>query len=201
MQKWLICFDLDGLYFTEQSFQKFKENLAPNIEKSKRDYVLALSDQMTLFKTGKMTEEDYRSWAKNELGLSSSLEEIYEKLSQAYEINEEVKALAHTLRDRWYTIGICSNNFPTRIRELEKKFHFLEDFDVRVFSYETWIMKPDPKIFQVLIEKSWLDPKQIFYSDDKEEKIEWAKTLGIHTFIFHNFQEFVQDLKKCWIEI
>jgi hypothetical protein len=38
------------LYFTEQSFQKFKENLAPNIEKAQRDMVLALSNQMHDFK-------------------------------------------------------------------------------------------------------------------------------------------------------
>jgi hypothetical protein len=47
----LICFDLDGLYFTEQSFQTFKEAIAPNVEKDKRDLILALSDEMKSFKS------------------------------------------------------------------------------------------------------------------------------------------------------
>ncbi len=46
-----VCFDLDGLFFTKESFQRFKENLAPNVEKAKRDLVLALSDQMKAFKS------------------------------------------------------------------------------------------------------------------------------------------------------
>ena len=46
-----ICLDLDGLFFTKESFQRFKENLAPHIAKEKRDYVLALSEQMKFFKS------------------------------------------------------------------------------------------------------------------------------------------------------
>ncbi len=201
MDKWLICFDLDGLYFTDESFQKFKENLAPNIEKSKRDLVLALSDEMKAFKSGTMSEKEYRERAKNELGLSYSNEEIYTILRESYEVNKKVEQLAKVLRGKWYKIGVCSNNFPTRIRELDKKFHFLDNFDVHVFSYEVGVMKPDQKIFQILIDKSGVEANKIIYSDDKKEKIQWAKSLWIQTFIFHNFDEFVQDLKNCWIEI
>ena len=201
MDKWLICFDLDGLYFTEQSFQRFKENLAPNVEKSKRDWVLALSDEMREFKSGNMTEENYRERAKDELWLSCSNEVIYQKFQECYEINENVEQLTKLLRKKWYKIGVCSNNFPTRIRELNKKFHFLDNFDIHIFSYEVWVMKPDPKIFQILIEKSGFTPDKIVYSDDKEEKIQWARTLWIKTFVFHTFDEFVQDLKDCWVEI
>jgi FMN phosphatase YigB (HAD superfamily) len=33
-------------------------------------------------------------------------------------------------------------------------------------------MKPDPRIFEVLIEKSRMKPEKIIYSDDNEEKLE-----------------------------
>lgn len=154
MKDILICFDLDGLYFTSESFQRFKETLAPDIEKEKRDFVLALSDEMKAFKLGNISEEEYRERVKKELGLSCSLEEIYTKLRDSYEVNPDVVQLANNLKDKGYKIGICSNNFVTRIRELDKKFHFLDDFDVHIFSYEVGAMKPDTKIFQVLIEKS-----------------------------------------------
>lgn len=197
----LICFDLDWLYFTEASFQRFKETLAPNVEKEKRDLVLALSEQMRQFKSGILSEEEYRNRAKQELGLSCSNQEIYAKLRGSYEVNAKVEQLAKQLKTKGYKIGICSNNFPTRIRELNNQFDFLKDFDVHIFSYEVGVMKPDPKIFQILIDKSGVEAKNIIYSDDKEEKIQWAKSLGIQTFVFHNFEEFVQDLKSCWVDI
>jgi len=200
MDTWLICFDLDGLYFTEQSFQRFKESLAPNVEKAQRDQVLALSDQMRDFKSWTLSEDEYRNRAKKELGLECTHEEIYAKLRESYEVNEKVEQLAKNLRQKGYKIGVCSNNFPTRIRELDKKFNFLQNFDIHIFSYEVGYMKPDTKIFQVLIDKSGMNPSQIIYSDDKEDKIQWAKSLWIQTFVFHSFDEFVQDLKKCGVE-
>ena len=201
MEDTLICFDLDGLYFTSESFQRFKENIAPDVEKLKRDMVLALSDEMKAFKLWNISEEVYRERVKKELGLSCSLEEICTKLRDSYDVNEEVVQLAKNLKEKGYKIGICSNNFITRIRELDKKFHFLDNFDIHVFSYEVGSMKPDMKIFQVLIKKSWLSAKQIIYSDDDERKLSWAKKLWIHTFVFHDFDEFVQDVKNCWVEI
>lgn len=197
----LICFDLDGLYFTEQSFQRFKETIAPNVERDKRDQILALSNQMRDFKSWIMSEEDYRDWAKRELWLYCTNEYIYTKLRESYEVNKYVEQLAKNLKQKWYKIWICSNNFSTRIRELDNKFNFLANFDVCIFSYEVWFMKPDSKIFQILIDKSGLAANNIIYSDDKEEKLQWAKSLWIQTFVFHDFDEFVQDLKDCWIEI
>lgn len=201
MKNTLICFDLDGLYFTEQSFQRFKETLAPNVSKEKRDYVLALSDEMKRFKAGEVSEEEYRNRAKKELWLSCANEEIYERLRESYEVNEKVKELISVLKEKWYKTGVCSNNFPTRIRELDKKFNFIKDFDVHIFSYEVGILKPDAKIFQELINKSWLQPHEIIYSDDKEDKLTGAKSLWIQTFVFHSFEEFVEDLRKCGIDI
>ncbi|HMS91667.1 MAG TPA: HAD family phosphatase, partial [Candidatus Absconditabacterales bacterium] len=152
-------------------------------------------------KLGNISEEEYRERVKKELGLSCSLEEIYTKLRDSYEVNPDVVQLANNLKDKGYKIGICSNNFVTRIRELDKKFHFLDDFDVHIFSYEVGAMKPDTKIFQVLIEKSGLSAEQIIYSDDDEKKLSGARNLGIQTFVFHDFDEFVQDVKNCGVKI
>lgn len=201
MSERLICFDLDGLYFTHESFQRFKETLAPNTGKSKRDYVLALSDEMKQFKSWKLSEEAYRTRAKEELWLTCSNQEIYETLRDSYEMNEGVEQLVKELRKNWYKTGVCTNNFPTRIRALDEKFHFLDNFDVHILAYEVWALKPDPKIFQTLIDQSWLNPEQIIYSDDKEENLKRAKSLWITTFVFHNFQEFVDDLRRCWIKV
>jgi putative hydrolase of the HAD superfamily len=156
---------------------------------------------MRKFKAGELSEEDYRERAKKELWLSCDNEYIYQKFHECYEVNEKVRELTLTLKKKWYKIGICSNNFPTRIRELDEKFNFLKHFDVHIFSYEIGALKPDAKIFKALIDKSWLQPHEIIYSDDKEDKLAGAKSLWIQTFVFHTFEEFVKDLRKCGIEI
>jgi HAD superfamily hydrolase (TIGR01509 family) len=84
----------------------------------------------------------------------------------------------------------------TRIRELNKKFDFLKDFDVQVFSYDVGVTKPDKKIFESLVKKSKVDANQIVYSDDSPIKLSGAEELGIHTFVFENVDGFVEKLEE-----
>jgi HAD superfamily hydrolase (TIGR01509 family) len=171
------------------------------VEKAIRDHVLALSNEMKAFKSGQMQEEEYRAYAKKELWLDIPDEEIYKTLRESYEIDEKVQQLAVTLKEKWYKLGICSNNFPTRIRELDTRFHFLDLFDVKVFSYEVWSMKPDTKIFQELVLQAWLPASSVIYADDKEEKLAGAKSLWMQTFVFTNFDGFLHDLRGCWVAL
>jgi hypothetical protein len=71
-----ICLDLDGLFFTGESFQRFKEALAPNVAREKRDFVLALSPQMREFKAGILDEQTYWNWVRSELMIYISNKEI-----------------------------------------------------------------------------------------------------------------------------
>jgi len=172
-----ICVDLDGMFFTEKSFQTFKTALAPESEPEKRDFVLALSPQMKDFKAGKISEIEYWNRVQQALNLSLSHEEIFQILRESYEINSEVEQLVKRLKEEGHTLCICSNNFPTRIRELNKRFSFLSLFDVVVLSYEVGVLKPDRKIFEALVEKAGCQPEEIVYADDKESSLPEAKKL------------------------
>ncbi|MDR0283070.1 MAG: HAD-IA family hydrolase [Candidatus Peribacteria bacterium] len=165
------------MFFTDHSFQTFKATLAPHIEPEKRDYVLALSPQMKNFKAGKISENDYRNRVQQELNLSLSHEEIFSVLRESYEINPEVEHLVKNLKEKGYKLCICSNNFPTRIHELDKKFSFLSLFDVVNLSYEVGVLKPDKRIFETLVEKAGCLPGEIVYADDKEGNLIEAKEL------------------------
>ena len=195
-----VCVDLDGMFFTDTSFQTFKTSLAPYIEKEKRDYVLALSPQMKAFKTGKMSETDYRNRVQQELNLSLSHEEIFQILRESYEINPEVEQLVKELKRKGYQLCICSNNFPTRIRELDKKFNFLSLFDTVILSYEIGAMKPDKQIFEALLQKTGCQPAEIVYADDKESNLLEAKQLWISTFVFKDVEEYILNLKHLGVE-
>jgi FMN phosphatase YigB (HAD superfamily) len=138
-----ICLDLDGLVFTKESFQHFKENLAPSVPQAKRDTVLALSPEMKAYKKGIINDTTYRERARNQLKISFTNEEIAQLLAENYTLDVEVEALAKALRKQGYKLCICSNNFPMRINALDQKFNFLSLFDVAIFSYEVGVLKPE----------------------------------------------------------
>jgi putative hydrolase of the HAD superfamily len=190
-----ICFDLDGVYFSGESFKRFKKNL-PKKETSdeKINDVLYKSEEMAAFKTGTISEDDFWHYAKQELGITISNQDIYSCLQDSYEVNSEVKEFISEIRAKGYKSCACSNNFVTRIRELNNKFNFLQDFDFYVFSYEEHVTKPDKLIFERLIEKSGNKANEIAYSDDEPSRLTGAIDLGIEAFVYENFTQFRSKL-------
>jgi putative hydrolase of the HAD superfamily len=190
-----ICFDLDGVYFLngKSNFIKALVELGVSEDEAKR--VFLKSDQMNKqYKLGKMTDEEYWSWALSEWKLNVSTKEIIDLLIKGYETNEPAVEYVKKVREAGYKTVICSNNFPERINGLQERFGFLNDFDVIVLSYEVGIDKPNKEIFQVLINKSGVQANEIFYSDDDETKMEGAKELGINTFLYTDFDAFIKHL-------
>ncbi len=233
-----ICFDLDGVYFTKESFRRFKASLLDvanqtssstdsritssidpslqsNISSSSSpsspstspltispediDQVLYHSDEMMKFKTGKISENDYWNFARKYLGLTVNNNEIFSLLFDAYEVNPQVVELVRKVRSQGYQTCICSNNFETRIRILNEKFDFLKDFDVVVLSYKVGVMKPDKGIFQELINRCAVPPRQIVYSDDSPEKLAGAQELRITNFVFEDVEQFERKLEELGV--
>ena len=123
-----VCFDLDGVYFTPESFQRFKKALSGNNSEDVIEHVFHKSDEILNFKKGLISENEYWDYVRKSLKISMPNEEIFQALRDAYEVNEEIVDLVKKVKEKGLQTCICSNNFETRIRELNSKFDFLKNF-------------------------------------------------------------------------
>lgn len=135
------------------------------------------------------------------MGISITNDEIYKLLRDSYEINPEVRDYVRKARLAGYKTCICTNNFVTRIRKLDRKFSFLADFDVQVFSYEVGVMKPDKAIFEELVVAAGVKAREIVYSDDDGGKLQGAVELGINAFVYENFNQFIDKLVSLGVKV
>lgn len=190
-----VCFDLDGVFFTEHSFRDFKIRVSAHSNQSELIDDVFHGSMMSDFKTNVITEETYWDYVRQTLEVTLTNEEIFKMLRESYVVNGHVKEYVCKIREAGFATCLCSNNFITRIRELEEEFSFLRHFDTKLFSYEIGVLKPDIKIFQALVEQCGVKASEIVYSDDSEANVSGAKKLGIHTFIFNNFNQFEHALK------
>lgn len=194
-----VCFDLDGLFFTERSFSDFKMRISDQTNQSDLIDDVFHGSMMSNFKTNIITEETYWDYVRQTLEVTLTNEEIFKMLRESYVVNAHVKRYVCELKEAGYIICLCSNNFITRIRELEEEFAFLRHFDTRIFSYDIGVLKPNINIFQALVEQCGVNASEIVYSDDSESNLSGAKELGIHTFIFNNINQFKLSLKNFGI--
>jgi putative hydrolase of the HAD superfamily len=197
-----ITFDLDGVYFTESSFQNFKKNLPKTVtEEEIVNHVLFKSDQILQFKRGELSEDQYWNFVRDVLGVTLDNQTISKLLADSYQVDQNVVDTVKKVRSSGIKTCICTNNFPTRINALNQKFGFLSDFDIQIFSYQVGAIKPDPKIFQALINRSGCLPQEIFYADDKQANVDSARLLGIKTLVYKGFDNFISQLKTQGVNL
>jgi 2-haloacid dehalogenase len=75
-----------------------------------------------------------------------------------------------------------------------ERFEFLSWFDGVVVSGEERIVKPDPRIFRLLLDRFGLDPASTFYVDDSPANVAAALELGLDAVRFRDPGQLGQDL-------
>lgn len=80
------------------------------------------------------------------------------------------------------------SNYPKRGFENTIRYYpFFELFDGKIVSYEHQEVKPERKIYEILLEKYQLDPKECVFIDDTLANIHTALEFGMEgVHFFHN---------------
>lgn len=197
-----ITFDLDGVYFPngKANFMLALEKLGVSPEEAKR--VFLKSDQMNqLYKNGKMTDDEFWTWAAQEWKLGKTPQELIKLLVDSYDVDENVVSIVKKVRANGYKTLVCSNNFAARVNGLQERFGFLNNFDASVFAYEVGASKPSLAIFQELVKRSGVDAESIVFADDNPDNLAGANEIGITTFLYEGFDKFVEQLKFLGVRI
>ena len=97
---------------------------------------------------------------------------------QDYEgVNQEYKELVRRLKNHGYCVYYLSN-IPQDVLELLTERGVLTQFDGGVASCEVHINKPDPRIYQALLDKYGLKASECVFIDDNLANVQAAFTLG-----------------------
>ncbi len=197
----VITFDLDGVYFPngKANFISALVKLGVNEDEAKR--VFLKSSQMNQdYKNGTMTDEQFWTWALKEWKLKIDWRELPKLMVDSYDVDENIVNIVKEVRKNGYKTAICTNNFPARINGLQERFGFLDNFDIKVLSYQVGFSKPDRKIFEALVEKSQVEASEIVFADDNPESLSGAKEVGITTFLYEGFDKYLAQLESVSVK-
>lgn len=71
-----------------------------------------------------------------------------------------------------------------------------EIFDQIILSGNEGISKPDPKIFEITLERLNENPENCIFIDDSPTNVEAARRLGMAGIIYQNFNQFEQEMEE-----
>ena len=69
-------------------------------------------------------------------------------------------------------------------------------FDEMILSYDTHLVKPDPKIYLLMADKLGVDPSRCVMIEDAVENITGAKSCGMQGVVFKDVDQLESDLSK-----
>ena len=80
---------------------------------------------------------------------------------------------------------------------VENKFD--DAFDALVLSAEVGIMKPDPRIYHIALDKLEVKPNEAVFVDDMPANVEAARTLGMQGILFQSQEQTLDKLKELLV--
>jgi putative hydrolase of the HAD superfamily len=101
------------------------------------------------------------------------------------------------LRPR-YKIGVLSNAWSEARAFHNARFKFDTWVDVAVYSAEVRLLKPDPRIYQLLLARlGQLKGEECVFVDDKLVNVQAARALGMQAVLCRETRQTIGDIQKC----
>jgi putative hydrolase of the HAD superfamily len=128
---------------------------------------------------GQVSLEDVWGWVGAHLCLSpGQLVSLKRDFWAGDQLDQELCDYIRDLRPRYLT-GMLSNNWSTDGRAMAQELGIADCFDAFVTSAEIGVMKPDPCIYQVALDRLGLSPPETVFVDDFVENVKAARRLGM----------------------
>jgi len=136
---------------------------------------------------GAISDEDYVRHVTDQLGLPDS-EAALDFLQAFYtsdRFHHDVMDAARALRER-YKVAVLSNAFPAQVDTIREQYGIdvHVEFDVYVNSAMVGMSKPDPRIYELTLERLGVAPSRVVFLDDTLRNVDAARELGLHAIQF-----------------
>ena len=159
------------------------------------------SNPLFELETGRLSEATFMSRLSEELsvirGDAVALDDFGERYFRHLQPNERVIDYMRRLRERGYKLAICTNN----VREWEVRWRAMlpvdEIFDVVVDSAFVGSRKPEPRFYEVALERLGVSPEASLFIDDVDVNCDGARQLGMQAIRFRSTDQAIEAIEAA----
>lgn len=99
-----------------------------------------------------------------------------------------------SLKEQGLKVYVLSNFSEKIWKDCKDALEFFEYTDGGIISYKEHLIKPNPAIYELLLERYGLEADECVFIDDLKENVEAAITLGIHGIVFKTYEQAKKEL-------
>lgn len=154
-----------------------------------------MSDLSTRAQHGEISADAFWEQTVRNLAASMSIREFRRRFFADDALDQELMTLIRSFRPKYKT-AIISNAWLDARKLFTDVLHIADAFDEIVISAEEKIMKPDPRIYQLTLDRLGVQAEQALFLDDLRANVRAAQTLGMHGIHFKTAQQVMQEVKQ-----
>ncbi len=195
-----VIFDI-GRVLAGYGWEKYLRGIAPEEEAYRAvEQAVFLSPDWEEHDKGLLTEEEeIRDFISNAPKYEKEIRQTYENLGECVWKLDYALPWVRELKSRGFRVFALSN-WPKHIYDQRKdKLDFLDLMDGYILSYREHVIKPDPAVFRLLLERYRIEPEKAVFIDDTLKNIEAAERLGIHGIHFRSLEQAKEELEKLGV--
>jgi len=160
-------------------------------EKVREIYFSDTNDKVDL---GVITMDQFNEYVLDTLQISRDKKHLLEEVfyERAYIDEDLLKQIMEMSRE--YKIGLLSNYSNDLRPRIEKEWAIDSVFDEIIISCEVGMIKPDPAIFNLMLDRLGVKADESVFIDDRIKNIDGAKEMGFHTIFFTSREQALEEL-------
>ena len=145
-------------------------------------------------------EEMLEGFIRNDPSVEKELREIYISLHGIITRADYAIPWIQALKKAGYQVLVLSNFSDKVKRDNSDALDFLEYVDGGILSYMDGVIKPDPAIYRLLLDRYGLNPEECVFLDDMQPNLDAAAGFGIRTILFRSYLQAREELKRLGVE-
>jgi epoxide hydrolase-like predicted phosphatase len=192
-----VIFDFGGvLVRTEDASGRRKWERRLGLSPGELDQLVFASALAQRSMIGQATQRDVWTDIARRYGLDDeALQQMRRDFWSGDRLNERLVQFLRGLRPRYKT-AILSNAWPGARRMFTEHFQLHEVVDAFIISSEEGVAKPDPRIYQIALQRLDVQPHEAVFVDDFPENVAGAQQLGIIAVLFRNTQQAIAEVQR-----
>ena len=200
----LLLFDLGNvlLYFSHRRGAEQLAALAGVDAETVWQFVYA-ADLNLRCDEGLVTAQEFCATFRKRFPCNADDAAIRHAASDIFDANPGMLGLLARLELAGHRLGLLSNTCDMHIEWLMQRSTPLipSVFDTVVLSYQEKLSKPDLAIYKLAADRAGVDPREVFYVDDREENVIGAREAGFDAVQYTTTVEYVMALRSrgVWV--
>ena len=192
-----VIWDLGGVLLRTEDFSS-RQALADRMGKSRDELedLVFNGDSGDRAQLGEISVAEHWENIRRRLGLDEAgIDEFQRQFWDGDQLDVELVDTIRSLRGRYKT-GLLSNAFSDLRQVVTSLLNFSDAFDEMVISAEVHLMKPDPRIYQVALQRLGVAAQEAVFIDDLLRNVEGARSQGLHAIHFRQRSQALAELEQ-----